>query len=457
MTISFKSAGAGALTVRLAPSAQVGGKDLKPGDVRLDHSGGAVAIFGDDYGRSQLITLFAKAVSLCRREGYAQLTLELSALADSALLADAVYAAAYGTHLANYAFDRHLSQKADNRLTAVGLAGVAATPALEAALNEGEVLGRSTCLARDLNNTRSHQMTPMALAAEAQKLERLDRVSVEVLAEGDIEALKMGGLLGVSQGSYHPPAFIIMRYKGADSDKVIGLVGKGITYDSGGLSLKTHEGLITMHGDMGGAAATLAAFSAVAELGLAVNVTAVIPACENMLSSNAYRPGDIITQMSGKTVIIKSTDAEGRLILADAITWMAQKEKPACIIDIATLTGAAAAVAGPLVVPAAMAGGFSADALAGASAASGCATWPMPLPSEYMQYIKDDHADLANSTGGPVGMIGAALFLKAFTEDYPWLHLDIAGASHAKTATDLNPAGATGMGTALLCHLVKSL
>ncbi|RKP44830.1 leucyl aminopeptidase [Trinickia fusca] len=322
--------------------------------------------------------------------------------------------------------------------------------AAKAAVKHAVALANGMELTRDLGNLPGNVCTPTYLADTAKKLGKDWKLKVEVLGQKQLEALKMGSLLSVSRGSAEQPQFIVMHYQGAAAKAApIVLVGKGVTFDSGGISIKPGEGMDEMKYDMCGAASVFGTMRTVAELGLKLNVIGVIPAVENMPSSTATKPGDIVTSMSGQTIEILNTDAEGRLILCDALTY-AERFKPAAVVDIATLTGACVIALGHH-----NSGLFSKDdALAGelldASREASDPAWRMPLDDEYQEQLKSNFADMANIGGRPGGSVTAACFLSRFTESYSWAHLDIAGTAWKGGAAK----GATGRPVPLLTQFL---
>jgi len=323
-------------------------------------------------------------------------------------------------------------------------------------LEETAALDRWICFARDLTNRPANKLTPVMLAqAVAQAAEGLP-VEVRVLDESETRALGMKAFHAVGDSSDNPPRLIVLRWRGGrEEDAPIALVGKGVCFDSGGYSLKTS--MRGMKGDMAGGAAVSAALLALAENRVPVNVTAVIPAVENRISPASFLPDDVIGSMSGKTIEIGSTDAEGRLILADAITYAIEKENACKVVDIATLTGAIARMLGGVA-----AGVMANDdafyaALQAAAEHTGEKFWRMPDYPEYKKLIESPVADLYNSSDG-CGAIAAGLFLGAFAGETPWLHLDIAGTGHAgKMSQPYQPKGATGMGVATLYRLCRDM
>lgn len=308
----------------------------------------------------------------------------------------------------------------------VGAAGKAAKD-LDAALMRGVAVGEGINLARDLGNLPPNICTPTYLAEQARQLSRRSRMKVGVLGQKEMEKLGMGALLAVAQGSRQPPRFIILEHRGgAKTQKPVVLVGKGITFDTGGISLKPSSEMDEMKYDMSGAGSVIGTMHAVSVMNLPLNVVGLIPASENMPGGNATRPGDVVKSMSGQSIEILNTDAEGRLVLCDALTY-AERYDPAAVIDIATLTGACVIALGNVAT-----GLFSnddtlADALLEAGQTSWDRVWRMPVWDDYQEQLKSNFADMANIGGRPAGSITAACFLERFTRKYRWAHLDIAG------------------------------
>ena len=339
-----------------------------------------------------------------------------------------------------------------------GGGGGAGADDLDAAL----AVVRATAVARDLVNTPSLQKTPDWLATTAREL--LDGLEVTVLDERQLAERGFGGILGVGQGSTRPPRLVEARYDGAPGDagaRHVVLVGKGITFDTGGLSLKPTASMLEMKSDMGGAAAVLAALRAVADLGLPIQVTALAAVAENMPSGTAQRPGDVLTQYGGRTVEVLNTDAEGRLVLADAIAYADADLDADVIVDVATLTGAM-----PVALGKRHAGLFSSDdalaaQLEAAAETAGEPVWRMPLVEDYRPALDSPIADLRN-IGQPKlklqgGSITAALFLREFTGGRPWAHLDIAGPAFTGGDEDEKTKGGTGYGVRLLTAWLQAL
>ncbi|HDS01964.1 MAG TPA: leucyl aminopeptidase [candidate division Zixibacteria bacterium] len=324
-----------------------------------------------------------------------------------------------------------------------------------AGLKIGEIMAWGQNLSRDLIGHPSNYLTPVELANTARSMARTYGFKCEVLNKARMKKLRMNCILAVNSGSKEPPQFIIMHYKGVGSKKdPVCLVGKGITFDSGGISLKKAQDMDQMKGDMGGAACVLASVAVAARLKLPVNLVGLIPATENLPSGSAYKPGDILTAMNGKTIEVLNTDAEGRLVLADALSY-SQRLKPAAIIDVATLTGASMVALG--YVSSAM---FTNDdklrkLIMSGSQKSSEKTWEMPLWKEYQEQIKSSIADIKNTGGRPAGSCTAAAFLNNFTADYPWAHLDIAAVDVVFEKGPYNPKGASGYGVRLISEFLR--
>jgi leucyl aminopeptidase len=335
------------------------------------------------------------------------------------------------------------------KLTLVSGADEAA--AVKAGLAQGEAVANGVTLARELGNLPGNFCTPTFLASEAKRLAKeFKHIKAEVLERAALQKLGMGSFLSVTNGSDEPPKFIILRYNGAaDSKAPLVLVGKGITFDSGGISIKPGAGMDEMKYDMGGAASVLGTFRAVADLKPKVNLIGLVPTCENMPNGSATKPGDVVTSMSGQTIEVLNTDAEGRLILCDALTY-AERFQPAAVIDIATLTGACVVALGNV-----HSGLFSADdALADALLKAGQQTqdtaWRMPIDDEYGESLKSNFADMGNVGGREGGAITAAVFLSKFTKAYRWAHLDIAGSAWKSGGAK----GGTGRPVGLLTRFI---
>lgn len=338
--------------------------------------------------------------------------------------------------------------------------GAAANPDLfRPAVARGRSLAEATNFARDLVNEPANAMTPSRMCEVASQVAQEWGLEYSCLGREEMQALGMGALLGVAQGSRQPPYLILLRYRGgpeAEGKPHPGFLGKGVTFDSGGISLKPAERMEQMKGDMAGGAAVIAALRVLGELRPPINVTGIVPAVENLPSGEALKPGDILRAMSGKTIEVISTDAEGRLILADALSY-ARWEGLSPLVDVATLTGACAVALGPF-----FAGAFSnnrplLDRILKVAEEAGERLWPMPMDEEYKELIKSTTADLKNVGGREGGAITAALFLAEFAEETPWVHLDIAPTAQTETDRPYQPKGATGVGVRTLVGLALAL
>lgn len=323
-------------------------------------------------------------------------------------------------------------------------------------IEETEVVLEGVFLARDLVNERSINMYPELLAKAAKdNLDGLD-VKVEIHGKSEIEKLDMKAFLAVAEGSDKEPQFIVMTYNGdPESEEKLALVGKGLTYDSGGYSLKPSTSMDTMYTDMAGSAAVIGAMKSIAKSKLKRNVVAIVAACENMISGGAYKPGDIIGSMSGKTIEVLNTDAEGRLTLADALWYAATVVKADKIIDLATLTGAVIVALGSVNTGAITNNDGFMNEVKQASELAGEPIWELPNNDEYKDSYKGTFADLKNTGGKGAGTISAGLFLGEFVNDVPWVHLDIAGTSYLEKGMGYLPQGATGVHVKTLYYLVK--
>jgi leucyl aminopeptidase len=328
--------------------------------------------------------------------------------------------------------------------------------ATRAGTTVGQIIGRGVSFARDLVNSPGYAMTPAALGDEAESLGKRLGLKVTVLDKAQLTEQGFGGILAVGKGSDNEPRFIVMEYGEASSGKpTICLVGKGLTFDSGGLSLKPPEAMETMKSDMGGAAAVFGAMQVVAELKLPLHVVGLISSAENMPSSNSYRPGDIVTSLSGTTIEVLNTDAEGRIILSDALFY-AQRYNPAAIVELSTLTGAIIIALGSNVTGMMGTDQALADRISRAGEASGERVWQFPLWDEYHEMIKSDIADIKNMAGRPAGSITAGAFLAAFVGEYPFVHLDIAGTAWIdRPAKPYDSKGGSGVGVRLLTEFLR--
>jgi leucyl aminopeptidase len=361
-------------------------------------------------------------------------------------------AATEGAILANFEPDRYKTSSEAKPLESFILV---APDSARAAFERGKILAEAQNFTRELVNEPANHMTPTLLAERARAMAADVGLECEVLDEARMRQLGMGSLLGVAQGSAEPPALIVLRYKPAQAPTTkdhLGLVGKGVTFDTGGVSIKPAEGMEKMKYDMAGGAAMLGAMRAIAQLKPAIPVTALVPAVENMVGSKAQRPGDIVTSLSGKTIEVLNTDAEGRLILIDAITY-AQRLGCTHLVDAATLTGAIVVALGYVNI-----GVFTNDdallaRVMAAAKAEGEKAWHMPLDDDYKDLLKSAFADLANIGGRWGGAISAAYFLKEFAGDTPWVHLDIAGTAWLDDAKPFLAKGPSGVGVRTFTRL----
>ena len=372
----------------------------------------------------------------------------------------AAQAVTEGARLGLYSFRRHITKEAEygeiGELTVVAAGGTELT-GLERGCAKGRTMAEATNRARDMANEPANYMTPAIMAGTAKDLADECGLEISVLEEEQMKELGMGALLGVARGSREPARFIILNYRGSDAAGVdIALVGKGITFDSGGISIKPSEKMAQMKGDMAGGAAVMAAMKALAQLKPGINVMAVIPATENLPGGSAIKPGDVLTAMGGKTIEIISTDAEGRLVLADALSYV-KKAGTKRIVDVATLTGACHIALGDV-----CSGAFGnnqelIDRVIAAGSEAGELIWPMPMYEQYKEQNKSDVADIKNSGGRYGGAITAAQFLAEFVGDTPWVHLDIAGTFISDKEKGYLTKGATGVAVRTLVNLVLDL
>ena len=387
------------------------------------------------------------------------LTVALEHPEGGTVTADQAADVALGIRLRAYAFDKYKTRKDDNgepapKTVSVTIA-IPESAALRTAWAARSALAEGVILARDLVNEPANVLGPVEFAARAGELSKLG-VEVDVLAEKDIRKLDMAALLGVAQGSARPPRVVVMRWNGAKAkDQPLCFIGKGVVFDTGGISIKPAAGMEDMKGDMGGAAAVTGLMHALAGRKARVNAVGIIGLVENMPDGNAQRPGDIVTARGGKTIEVINTDAEGRLVLADLVSYAEERFKPRFMIDLATLTGAVIIALGHQ-----HAGLFASDddlaaALSAAGAATGEQVWRMPLGPEYDKLIDSKFADMKNIGGRTAGAITGAQFIKRFVKNTPWAHLDIAGTAMDSPQTEINRSWASGWGVRLLDRMVR--
>jgi leucyl aminopeptidase len=447
---SFKP-GKDALSRLAADALKSGDLEAKPGKLLHAYRTADVAAprvmlagVGDGSGKRVHAAVNA-AVSALRSTTVKRLLICLPADAGD----DAVRAAVVATAESSYIYVATKSKPEGRELQRVTVA-VADAGAHQRAFAAARAAAEGIEFARELGNMPPNLATPTRLGEEAQQLAKAYKFQCEVLGPREIAKLNMGSFLAVAQGSEQPPRFIVLRYQGGRAnDAPVVIVGKGITFDSGGISIKPSAEMDEMKFDMGGAASVLGTFRALGELKPAVNAIGLIPTCENLPDGRAMKPGDIVTSMSGQTIEILNTDAEGRLILCDALAY-AERFKPAAVVDIATLTGACVVALGNV-----RSGLFASDdGLAGELLAAGEAAldpcWRMPLDDEYADGLKTNFADVANVAGRAGGAITAAKFLQRFAANYPWAHLDIAGTAWKGGAAK----GATGRPVGLLLQFL---
>jgi len=371
-------------------------------------------------------------------------------------------ALAEGLLLASYRYDLFLGEETKNARKLPKTVTLIITEgqdkkSCEVAVEKARKISQAVMLTRDLVNAPGNIKSPEYLAEQAQFAAKQSTLSYKVLGQKELIEEGCGALLGVAQGSAREPRLIILEHKGGHKDEApVALVGKGVTFDSGGISLKPGEKMDEMKMDMAGGAAVIGTMLAASLLELPVNLVGIVPAVENMPSATAYRPGDILTSLSGQTIEVLNTDAEGRLILADALTY-AKRYEPRLVVDLATLTGACIIALGHQATAVLGNDQELVDALLEAGEDSGERLWQLPLWEDYDQQIKSDVADVKNTGGRPAGTITAAAFLKKFAKDFNWAHLDIAGTAWRDQATPYTPKGGTGVGVRLLIAFLKNL
>ena len=346
--------------------------------------------------------------------------------------------------VANFNSGVHKSRDHDEGF--VREATMLASPEFAPAVDSGRLTGEAINAARVLINEPGNYLPPRVMADKASELGAVSGVSAEVLDEKQIENLGMGMFLGVARGSAEPPRLLVLKYapSGAPADRTLGLVGKGITFETGGISIKPADGMERMKDDMAGGASVVAALRSIALQELPIRVVAVVPMTENMPGGKAIKPGDILKSASGLTVEVNNTDAEGRLILGDAL-WYTRKLGATHLVDVATLTGAVVVALGKITTGLYGTPQPWVDQVRAAAERAGEKVWPMPLFEDYRETLNSEIADMLNSPGRPAGSITAAMFLKEFAGDGPWAHLDIAGTAWAEDAKSWQPKGATGV------------
>jgi leucyl aminopeptidase len=446
------------------------GFTAKPGqslDLRPTGGGASVVLLGlGDPGGVDAERWRRAAAALVRAAGEggsAVLAVPVPALGGAPLEVGA--AVAEGAALAAYRFDPYRSTAKPGPIDSLVVVATGDAEALAAGVRRGGLTAEAVVFARDLINTPAGDLPPRSLAElVVERLQDLPGTSVEVWDEERIADERLGGLLGVSAGSLEPPRFVRAVYEPAQPLEVDGrvphvvLVGKGITFDSGGLSLKTADGMTTMKTDMSGAAIVSAALSACAGLGVRVRVTALAPLTENMPGSRAIKPGDVLTIRNGLTIEVLNTDAEGRLVLADALSLAAELDPaPDAVVDVATLTGAATVALGTGVAALFGSDEQLVERVRDAGARAGERLWPMPMPEDYAEHIDSDVADMKNvGRAGQAGAIAAAMLLSRFTGGLPWAHLDIAGTGRSAESSGYLSKGGTAFGVRTLLALLTA-
>ncbi len=356
-----------------------------------------------------------------------------------------------GTQLGAYSFDEYRSEPKERAFSTLVLVGDAVD---DGDIRQANAVANGVSLARDLVNRPAADKPPAAIADIAAGLHR--DVSVTVYDERHIEEMGFGGLVAVNRGSDRPARMVVMEYRPEGASRTVAFVGKGIVFDSGGLSIKSAANMETMKTDMAGAAAVMGALQAIAEVGLAVNVIGITPLTENLTGGSATRPGDVMRAYNGKTIEILNTDAEGRLVLADGLSLAAEKE-PDLIVDIATLTGACKVALGPSIGGLFAINDEAATTVASAAESAGEKFWRLPIDKEYRSLVDSDIADMKNTGGGWGGAILAALILSEFVGDVPWVHLDVAGPARADSTEHYVSKGASGFGVRTLYAVAEAL
>ncbi|NRT87343.1 leucyl aminopeptidase [Clostridium beijerinckii] len=365
-----------------------------------------------------------------------------------------------GIGFGEYKFDKYKTEANENSEIEVSICTDenGKSNSIDQYIDEALILVETTKFARDLVNEPANVLYPETLAEKVIGSGKKYGFEVEVFDEKKINELGMESFLSVAKGSELPPRLIVMRYFGDESkkDDILGLVGKGVTYDSGGYSIKPTSSMDSMKSDMGGAASVIGAISAIAKKKLKINVVGVIAACENLISGKAYKPGDIIGSMAGKYIEVLNTDAEGRLTLIDAVHYIIEKEKVNKVIDLATLTGAALVALGVTTTAVVSNNDEFYKDLENASLKADEKVWRLPNFDDYKKLIKSDIADLKNTGGRHAGTITAGLFIGEFVQNKPWLHLDIAGTAWTEKETSYCTKGGTGVGVRTLYYLAKN-
>lgn len=410
-----------------------------------------------DFNRRKLITTARRIISLAKNSKVKKIALRFEdfiSINSGLSIFELAQLIAENFEMANFEFIKYKTQPKEgwNFIKEILIWGNVSGEA-KRGFKKGQLIGDEVNKCRELANTPGGEMTPSILAKEAKKAIKGTKITVKVLGMREMRSLKMGGILGVASGSNEEPKFIILEYKGASEDPIV-LIGKGVTFDTGGLNLKTGDFIYEMHMDMSGGASVIHAITLAAKLGIKKRIIGLIPAAENMPSGSSYRPGDVLKSMSGKTIEVLNTDAEGRIILADALTY-SKRYNPKVVIDVATLTGAAMVALGNKASAI-----FSRDEklikkIEKAGEESGDYVWQLPLWDEYEDEVKGTFGDVANvSKSRYGGAINGAMFLYQFAKDLPWAHIDIAPRMTSSEGEYL-AKGAAGAGVRLLTRLLE--
>lgn len=435
---------------------------LKPGEIKVDRllvgdSVKNIVVVGFDCKKKDVFDFFKKVTY--------KIGLKLNQLNSKKILIDGltdlifiedkneiVRQFSIALPLTEYKFDKYITKKEhDKKEKEIYIFGD-----YQEAINEGINIAEGIIISRDLTNEPANVLTPEELASRVQDMGNKYGFEVEVLSKDKCEEMGMGAFIAVARASEHEPKLIIMRYKGnPDDEKTRGIIGKGLCYDSGGLYLKPGKSMETMSGDMAGAGSVIGAMCSLASNRAKVNVTTVVAACENSVDGKSYRNGDILTTMSGKTVLIGSTDAEGRLTLADAITYMIRNENVCDILELSTLTGSTAMFLGGVCSGIYTTNDESYENLSKVSETSCEKYYRFPVFDEYKDYIKVDTADLYNTSKSGASGITAGVFLNEFAENMPYIHMDIAGVSRSSAKKDGLASGATGYGVRTIYEYLK--
>ncbi len=416
----------------------------------------------EDMTRRKVIILARKVIDTAKKHGIKKIAVDfedfLFPKLQNADWKDLTSLIVQNFILANYEFNRYKTPPKEGWKNIEEITIISAPdPSIKKGVQKGVLIGEEVNKCRELVNTPGGEMTPMILAQKAKEAVKGTKVSIKILGKKEMTAMKMGAVLGVAQGSENEPQFIVLEYKGGGKEQPIVLAGKGVTFDSGGLSLKPSDSMLEMHMDMSGGAAVIHTIVLAAKLELKKNIVGLIPAVENMPSGGSYRPGDILKSLSGKTIEVLNTDAEGRIILADALTY-AERYKPRLVVDVATLTGASMIALGQH-ASAIMTPSEELEVLfRKLGEESGDYVWPFPLWEEYEDAIKGITGDVSNiaSSGNTrhAGVINGGMFLYQFAKNYPWVHVDMAPRM-TPAKNDMLAKGATGAPMQLLIKLLE--